>query len=138
MLKREQELRQSPTAQRAYSLSLSSRWDITRQIQLRVVREFNLPDAVADVLQSASQYCAYREDDAVLRDKPEYIGVQGRKPGCYLRQRLAVPFCREPLPYVPNLDSYHVSEVIATFEHKTICHNLSLSLFCPLPSFLWK
>lgn len=51
MLKREQKLRQSVSVQRAVSLPLSSRHEINRQVRLRVVREFNLPDAVADLLE---------------------------------------------------------------------------------------
>lgn len=51
MLKREQKLRQSPSCQRAVSLPLSSRHEINKQVRLRVVREFNLPDAVADLLE---------------------------------------------------------------------------------------
>ncbi|KAJ9595461.1 hypothetical protein L9F63_013372 [Diploptera punctata] len=56
MLKREQKLRQSPSCQRAIALPLSSRHEINRQIRLRVVREFNLPDAVADLLENAACY----------------------------------------------------------------------------------
>lgn len=51
MLKREQKLRLSPSCQRAIALPLSSRQEINRQIRLRVVREFNLPDAVSDLLE---------------------------------------------------------------------------------------
>lgn len=51
MMKREQKLRQSPSCQRAISLPLSSRHEINRQVRLRVVREFNLPDTVADLLE---------------------------------------------------------------------------------------
>lgn len=57
MTKREQKLRRSPSCQRALTLPLSSRPEINRQIRLRVVREFNLPDAVADLLENASCYC---------------------------------------------------------------------------------
>lgn len=52
MLKREQKLRQSPSCQRALNMPLSSRHEINRQIRLRVVREFNLPDPVADMLEN--------------------------------------------------------------------------------------
>lgn len=52
MLKREQKLRQSPSCQRALNMPLSSRHEINRQIRLRVVREFNLPDPVADILEN--------------------------------------------------------------------------------------
>ncbi|XP_046617499.1 BTB/POZ domain-containing protein 7 isoform X2 [Neodiprion virginianus] len=56
MLKREQKLRQSPGCQRAVSLPLSSRHEVNRQVRLRVVREFNLPDPVADLLENAACY----------------------------------------------------------------------------------
>ncbi|KAJ8682027.1 hypothetical protein QAD02_017819 [Eretmocerus hayati] len=62
MLKREQKLRQSPSCQRAISLPLSSRHEINRQLRLRVVREFNLPDAVADLLENASCYSLSEQD----------------------------------------------------------------------------
>lgn len=116
MLKREQELRQSPATQRAYGLPLSCRWDITRQIQLRVVREFNLPDAVAEVLHSASQYCAYAEEDIdIVREEPEHLITAGRKTtSSYLRQRMGVPFCREPLPYAHNAGPYRALEMGAS------------------------
>ena len=60
MLKREQKLRQSPSCQRALNMPLSSRHEIFRQIRLRVVREFNLPDPVADMLEN----CYYIPDQA--------------------------------------------------------------------------
>lgn len=56
MLKREQKLRQSPSCLRAIDLPLSSRSEINRQVRLRVVREFNLPDAVADILEVSMIY----------------------------------------------------------------------------------
>ena len=59
MIRRERKLRQSPLSQRAYSLPLASRRDINRQIRLRVVREFNLPDSMAEELESA----AYQFED---------------------------------------------------------------------------
>lgn len=63
MQKREQKLRQSPICQRAMSLPLSSRHEINRQLRLRVVREFNLPDDVADFLENGACYCG-SEDTA--------------------------------------------------------------------------
>lgn len=63
MLKRECKLRQSPSCQRALALPLSSRQDINRQIRLRVVREFNLPDPVAILLENASTAYRIDEDD---------------------------------------------------------------------------
>lgn len=57
MSKREHKLRQHPSCQRALSLALSSKHEILRQIRLRVVREFNYPDEIADILENASCYC---------------------------------------------------------------------------------
>ncbi|KAM8718297.1 hypothetical protein ACLKA7_000998 [Drosophila subpalustris] len=53
MRKREHKLRQSPMCQRALLLPLSSKHEIDRQIRLRVVREFNLPDEISDLLENA-------------------------------------------------------------------------------------
>lgn len=61
MAKREQKVRATAGSQRAFSLPLSSRQEINRQIRLRVVREFNLPDGVAELLENSSCYCV---DDA--------------------------------------------------------------------------
>lgn len=53
MLKREHKIRQSQLCQRAFHLPLSSKHEIDRQIRLRVVREYNLPDAVSDLLETS-------------------------------------------------------------------------------------
>lgn len=58
MQKREQKLKQTPTCQRALSLTLSSKHEIYRQIRLRIVREFNFPDEVSNLLEnSVSCFC---------------------------------------------------------------------------------
>lgn len=64
MIRRERKLRLSPLAQRAYSLQLASRRDINRQIRLRVVREFNLPDSIAEELESAAYQFAEEADES--------------------------------------------------------------------------
>jgi len=51
MVKREQKLRQSPLVLRALSLPLTSRHLVLGQVRMRVVREFNLPDATAQLLE---------------------------------------------------------------------------------------
>lgn len=75
MSKREQKLRSTPSYQRALSLPLSSRQEIYRQIRLRVVREFNLPDGVADLLENAPCYCV-DEDNANTSRSTESIHHQ--------------------------------------------------------------
>ncbi|XP_043505972.1 BTB/POZ domain-containing protein 7 [Polistes fuscatus] len=63
MLKREQKLRQSPSCLRAIDLPLSSRSEINRQVRLRVVREFNLPDAVADILENTASFMKQQDSN---------------------------------------------------------------------------
>ncbi|KAG8222764.1 hypothetical protein J437_LFUL007833 [Ladona fulva] len=104
MLRREQKLRQAPTVQRALSLPLSSRHEILRQIRLRVVREFNLPDPVAEFLETASCYCTQDDDDiagdleveaVVEGSKDEARGGQGSSSGSFAGGRNAPsPFPR--------------------------------------------
>lgn len=57
MQKREKKLRQSPSCQRALALPLSSKHEIMKQIRLRVVREFNFPDEVSNLLENYSCFC---------------------------------------------------------------------------------
>ncbi|CAG9759562.1 unnamed protein product [Ceutorhynchus assimilis] len=78
MLKREQKLRQAPGCQLALSMPLGSRAEIGRQIRLRVVREFNLPDNVAEALE------AYR-----VGAQTEETAAAGRRSPA--RRRLATP-----------------------------------------------
>ncbi|XP_033238062.1 BTB/POZ domain-containing protein 7 [Drosophila pseudoobscura] len=68
MRKRENKLRQSPMCQRALLLPLSSKHEIERQIRLRVVREFNLPDEVSDILESSHQ--SSQKSDDVHKENP--------------------------------------------------------------------
>lgn len=90
MLKREQKLRQSPSCQRAISLPLSSRHEINRQVRLRVVREFNLPDTVADLLENTAAYNAKEQNERLTdiedMDSPG-MGINARTipPLCYGR-----------------------------------------------------
>lgn len=80
MLKREQKLRQSPSCQRALNMPLSSRHEINRQIRLRVVREFNLPDPVADMLENC--FCIPDQSDTdSLQISPNK--VVGSSHSCY-------------------------------------------------------
>lgn len=92
MLKREQKLRQSPSCQRAIALQLSSRHEINRQIRLRVVREFNLPDQVANMLENSVCYCMEEQTDHEnITDEPSNVQPSPSKastsslPVCYGR-----------------------------------------------------
>ena len=61
MQKREQKLKQTPTCQRALTLTLSSKHEIYRQIRLRIVREYNFPDEVSNLLENAAS-CFCNDD----------------------------------------------------------------------------
>uniref|UniRef100_A0A182NG23 BTB domain-containing protein n=1 Tax=Anopheles dirus TaxID=7168 RepID=A0A182NG23_9DIPT len=82
MQKRDQKLRQAPGCQRALALPLSSRAEINRQIRLRVVREFNFPDEVAELLENANCYCSHDGDGSgggggVNKGPTDYDGHDG-------------------------------------------------------------
>lgn len=97
MLKREQKLRQSPSCQRAIALELSSRREINRQIRLRVVHEFNLPDPVADMLENSTCFCLEEpitnegdefitnEADTIVHPSPTKAVSSIGLPACYSR-----------------------------------------------------
>nr|XP_018912412.1 PREDICTED: BTB/POZ domain-containing protein 7 [Bemisia tabaci] len=74
MVKREHKLRSSPSCQRAITLPLSSRHEINLQIRLRVVREFNLPDIVADLLENAE--CYFSAEDDIVGREDETVGEE--------------------------------------------------------------
>ncbi|CAL4067726.1 unnamed protein product, partial [Meganyctiphanes norvegica] len=82
MVRRERELVSTPGYQRAASLPFADRRALRRQVRLRVVREFNLPDSVADVLESASyqddeeevsQRCSVRDEGRSKLHPPEFL-----------------------------------------------------------------
>ena len=60
MLQREQEIQSMPQVQRANSLPCSDRRAVLCQVQLRVVREFGLPDTTIEILQNRQYY--YNKD----------------------------------------------------------------------------
>ncbi|XP_045110710.1 BTB/POZ domain-containing protein 7-like isoform X1 [Portunus trituberculatus] len=84
MVRRERELVSSPGYQRAASLLFGDRRMLRRQVRLRVVREFNLPDSVADMLEGASyteeedeeevqQRCSVRDEGRSKLQPPEFL-----------------------------------------------------------------
>ena len=60
MLQREQEIQSMPQVQRANSLPCTDRRAVLCQVQLRVVREFGLPDSTIEILQNRQYY--YNKD----------------------------------------------------------------------------
>lgn len=85
MKRREHQLQHSKCAQRAYSLACSDRRAISHYLQLRVVREFGLPDSTADVLGSASLY--YQEDSPERETRiPAYRHYHTSQPMTHYQQ----------------------------------------------------
>lgn len=112
MLKREQKLRQSPSCQRALNMPLSSRHEINRQIRLRVVREFNLPDPVADILENC--YCLLDQQKENEQISPNNLNL-GFSHSCYPsknKNTFQKPvFLRQELPaIVPDGDYRFTTE----------------------------
>lgn len=72
MKQREQELKSSTLSQRALSL-VSNRCEVLKLIQLRVVREFGLPDAASDILHGNNYSLALEAHDDVASSRLSYV-----------------------------------------------------------------
>lgn len=142
MIRRERKLRLSPLCQRAYCLPLASRRDINRQIRLRVVREFNLPDSIAEVLESA----AYQFAEEATETSASSSALASSAKNVWERR----PVARAPLPpkrmtsrtqsrglqqqhlagSLSALDLPHLDDEQALLAHHFLHHNKYLPQFC--------
>ncbi|KAF2367455.1 BTB/POZ domain [Trinorchestia longiramus] len=81
MVRRERELTASPGYQRAAGLLFADRRMMRRRVRLRVVREFNMPDTVAEVLENATYtdetqqtpHCHVRDEGRSRLHPPEFM-----------------------------------------------------------------
>lgn len=81
MVRRERELTASPGYQRAAGLLFADRRMLRRRVRLRVVREFSMPDAVAEVLENATYtdetqqtpHCHVRDEGRSRLHPPEFM-----------------------------------------------------------------
>lgn len=81
MVRRERELTASPGYQRAAGLLFADRRMLRRRVRLRVVREFNMPDTVAEVLENATYtdetqqtpHCHVRDEGRSRLHPPEFM-----------------------------------------------------------------
>ncbi|XP_074662377.1 BTB/POZ domain-containing protein 7-like [Tubulanus polymorphus] len=69
MLRRESELHRTKLVHRAYALPCSDRRGISHQVQLRVVREFGLPDSTIELFQTGQLYSSDNEHNKEGRRK---------------------------------------------------------------------
>ncbi|XP_046551868.1 BTB/POZ domain-containing protein 7-like [Haliotis rubra] len=76
MLQREAELQRSKVAQRAYSLPCSDKRAVSFQIQLRLLREFGMPDSTTEVMTNSQYY--YTEDNTHYAER-RYIASPTRQ-----------------------------------------------------------
>lgn len=81
MVRRERELTASPRYQSAVGLLFADRRMLRRRVRLRVVREFSMPDTVADVLENATYtdesqqtpHCHVRDEGRSRLHPPEFL-----------------------------------------------------------------
>ncbi|ROT82918.1 putative BTB/POZ domain-containing protein 7 isoform X1 [Penaeus vannamei] len=105
MVRRERELVSTPGYQRAASLLFSDRRMLRRQVRLRVVREFNLPDSVADVLEGAS----YTEEEEEEVEKRCSVRDEGRSK-LHLQNSSWIHF--SSLLHITSGDEGHLSDMV--------------------------
>ena len=84
MVQRQHDLQQMAISQRAYALPCSNKASVTYQIQLRVVREFGLPDSTVEVLQGASVY--QTEENPMLLAEAMYNTPRHHKSAAGVKQ----------------------------------------------------
>ncbi|KAK3583322.1 hypothetical protein CHS0354_038932 [Potamilus streckersoni] len=78
MMSREQEIQSSKQIQRALGLPCVDRRAIMYQIQLRVVREFGMPDLTVEVLKNSSYYHP-QDPIAQFIERPQYVECQFKR-----------------------------------------------------------
>jgi BTB/POZ domain-containing protein 7 len=142
MIRRERKLRLSPLAQRAYSLQLASRRDINRQIRLRVVREFNLPDSIAEELESAAYQFAEEADESQQQQQIQATSALIWEPRKSSSVRVPVPPKRmtsRPKPFQksePALDFDDDDHQLHQSQLSEFIPDIAALSINPLPQFV--
>ena len=90
MIKREAELLCSKAAQRALHLAAVNKRAVTYQIQLRVVREFGLPDSSAEILHNSQHYHHHHQQQQRAGSSP-YLSPQSSYVTVYSQLANATP-----------------------------------------------
>ncbi|EDW78291.1 uncharacterized protein Dwil_GK16251 [Drosophila willistoni] len=126
MRKREHKLRQSPMCQRALLLPLSSKHEIDRQIRLRVVREFNLPDEVSDLLENALQSNQGSGDVSATDECGSGVPTTTQTETCLLEDEDQSP---PPSPAATSLAPRHTT-VASSFQSSSSMASSATSSTC--------
>ncbi|XP_072895251.1 BTB/POZ domain-containing protein 7 [Hemitrygon akajei] len=117
MIRRLQELRHTDQVQRAYALNCGEGATVSYEIQIRVLREFNLPDAAVELLQNPLKFFPHER----FGDESPVLAVRHcRMSSSPAGQRGDVePFAafRPPLP--PPPPPYHPPKAMTHEKHKT-------------------
>lgn len=96
MLHREEELQGSKSVQRAFSLPFIDRREVNYQIQLRIVREFGLPDTTVKILQNSQSYYS---NEGECNQKQFTNARRYHSPS---KRRQSPPLCRRKLKNPPK------------------------------------
>ena len=109
MRQREQELKSSALSQRALAL-VSNRCEVLKLIQLRVVREFGLPDAASDILHGNNYSLALEAPDDVASSRLSYVPSEVGS--------LSIP--PPPRPLTSNLTTNHLANISLLSEDRDL------------------
>ena len=95
MIHREKELQENKLTSRALSLPYSDKRAVNYQIQLRIVREFGLPDTTVEILQNSHFYHSnevrHRQPPTPVRTNPQFPIRRRQSPPLSRRSRHGSP-----------------------------------------------
>lgn len=101
MLSREKELQRSDTAQRAFTNRCTDSVTVAKKIQVRVVREFGLPDEAVEVFDSAPSKSTFTDAEDLDQDEEVFRPRWNEPPDLQLQH--------EP-PRSPEVSPHHLPE----------------------------
>ncbi|KAJ8009243.1 hypothetical protein DPEC_G00086870 [Dallia pectoralis] len=122
MIRRLQDLRHTEQVQRAYALNCGEGATVSFELQIRVLREFGLPDAAAELLQNPHKFFPeerFGNESPVLALRQPSLGGGGR---CRVNSSPAVegmagfhpPLPPPPPPYHPPATPAHHTQLKAS------------------------
>lgn len=147
MKQREQELKSLALSNRALAV-VQNRCEITKSIQLRVVREFGLPDGATEVLHNTASYVPYpatETTDTATDEMTASYGITGMVPSSGVLSNLGsngalasdkdniysypaelrMEACESPIPPMP-----HPSEAYGHYDFEEEVRTRAYSLDC--------
>ncbi|XP_072130796.1 BTB/POZ domain-containing protein 7 isoform X1 [Mobula birostris] len=120
MIRRLQELRHTDQVQRAYALNCGEGATVSYEIQIRVLREFNLPDAAVELLQNPLKFFPHErfgDESPVLAVRQHAHCRMNSSPAGQRGDTEPFAAFRPPLP--PPPPPYHPPTALTHEKHKT-------------------